>query len=224
MPGSISALYASCLINIQIQTNSATYGFFGLTTNNPAGGSVAFNGASVFFDTSGRLLIAKNSAAPATNVTYSLATNTTQVIVIRYKYIAGAPDRVDLWLDPTSLGNDASVPPPTITTTNNANLASNYFSAVAYFESPSPTLFYWDEVRVATNWAAVTPTTPSPGTTYSVTGGGSTCGVSSYPVGLSGSDSGVTDTGDLGVLDGTVGAAVAEVPGSRRSEVSLRRW
>jgi autotransporter-associated beta strand protein len=192
VPNNPAALYASCLLNFQQITNTTTWQFFGLTTNIPTTG-VEPKGASVSFDTSGRLLIAKDSVSPATNATYALVTNTTYLVVIRYKFNPGAPDQVDLWLDPTSLGDDASVPAPTITTTNNANVSANYFGGVAYFQTTAhPTLFYLDEIRVATNWAAVTPTTPAPGTTYAVTGGGSGCLGDSFLVGLSGSDLNVT--------------------------------
>ena len=191
VPNNPSAVYASCLLNLQKITNSSTWAFFGLTTNT-ASTSVSRNGACVFFDTSGRLNVAKNSATAGTNFTYALATNTTHLIVIRYKYNAGAQDQVDLWLDPASLGSDTNIPAATLTTTNNANLTANYFSAVAYFENPLPTLFNLDEIRAATNWAAVTPTTPAPGNNYSVTGGGSGCLGDSFAIGLGGSELNVT--------------------------------
>ena len=49
-----------------------------------------------------------------------------------------------------------------------------------------------DEIRVATNWGGVTPSNYWGGHIYNVTGGGSGCGAQSFPVGLSGSDTGVT--------------------------------
>lgn len=192
MPATPAAVYASCLVNIINQTNPLTtypYPFFGLTTNSTS--SVSKNGATVFFDSTGHLLIGKNSSTPATNTTYALTTNSTHLVVIRYKYNPGAPDQVDLWLDPTSLGNDATVPAPTLTTTNNNNLGPNYITAVAYFASPQNLMWIFDEVRVATNWSAVTPTNGSPGNLYSVTGGGSGCAGDNFSVGLTGSDTGV---------------------------------
>ncbi len=193
MPVAPAAVYASCLVNIINQTNPLTtypYPFFGLTTNT-VGTSVSKNGATVFFDSTGHLLIGKNSATPAVATTYALTTNTTHLVVVRYKYNAGAPDQVDLWLDPTSLGSDASVPAPTLTTTNNNNLGPNYISAVAYFASPQNLMWIFDEVRVATNWSAVTPTNVPAGVTYAVSGGGSGCAGDSYTITVSGSDSGV---------------------------------
>jgi autotransporter-associated beta strand protein len=193
MPSSPGAVYASCLLNLTNLVNNATYpyAFFGLTTNT-AGTSVSKNGALVFFDSTGRLQISKNSATPATNTTYPLSLNTTHMVVIRYKFNSGAPDQVDMWLDPVSLGvSDAAIPTPTLTTTNNSNLNSNYFNAVAYFASPNNPIWIFDEVRVATNWAGVTTPTLAPGTIYTVSGGGSGCAGDSKNVNVSGSDSGV---------------------------------
>ena len=86
MPAIPAAIYASCLVNIINQTNPLTaypYPFFGLTTNT-GGTSVSKNGATVFFDSTGHLLVGKNSGTPATNITYALATNSTHLVVVRY--------------------------------------------------------------------------------------------------------------------------------------------
>ena len=45
----------------------------------------------------------------------------------------------------------------------------------------------FDELRVDNHWAGVTPTGPSPGPTFNVTGGGNGCPGSGFAVGLSGS-------------------------------------
>lgn len=194
VPANPSVVYASCLVNIINQTNPLTtypYPFFGLTTNS-VGTSVSKSGATVFFDSTGHLLIGKNSATPATNTTYALGTNATHMIVIRYKFNPGLPDQVDLWLDPASLGNNATVPSPTLTTTNNANVNANYFNAVAYFASPQNLMWIFDEVRADTTWAGVTTPTTAPGNLYAVGGGGNSgCAGDTYSVTVSGSDSGV---------------------------------
>jgi autotransporter-associated beta strand protein len=143
------------------------------------------------FDNQGRLLAYKNTLVTTTNTTYALTSSNTYLVVLRYKYNAGHPDQVDLWVDPTSLGNDQAVPPPNITITNGANVTAA-FGSVAYYQYANPPGYFVDEIRVATNWAAVTPTTPAPGNLYSVTGGGSGCAGDSFAVGLSGSDSGVS--------------------------------
>jgi hypothetical protein len=191
VPATNTTLYASCLVNFQHLTNPAAAWFFGLSSSTAyASGSVA-NGAVLFISPQGGIQVAKNSNTPATNATYTLTISNTYLVVLRYKFNApGTPDQVDVWIDPTSLGNDATMPAPTFTTTNNANVAS--LGSVAYYQSAGPTLFFLDEIRVATNWAGVTPTTPPPGQIYGVSGGGSGCAGDSFNVGVSNSDVGVT--------------------------------
>ena len=182
-----TTLYASCLVDFLAITNTGTAAFFGLSPTAAGGTSVNHSGAVVLVDPQGHLLVAKNSTTAATNTTYSLTTNTTYLLVLRYKYNGtNGPDQVDLWVNPTSLGNNATVPAPTITTTNNANVSS--FGSVAYFQAALPTAFYLDEIRVATNWSGVTPTNAPAGNLYAVTGGGSGCPGDTFPVGVSGSD------------------------------------
>ena len=187
-------LYASCLINVQsnnILSQTFPAPFFGLSPSSAsAGSSVSQSGAVAYFNAAGQLQIAKNSSTPATNTTYSLTTSNTHLVVIRYKYNPGAPDEVDLWLDPTALGNNGIVPAPTISTTNNANVTS--FGSVAYYQLGAPSVFYLDEVRVGYNWADVTPTNAAPGKIYAVSGGGSGCAGDNFSINLSGSDSGLT--------------------------------
>jgi hypothetical protein len=188
------SLYASFLLNIQTNVNGAStqpYPFFGLTATGTAT-SVSQTGAAIYLNTAFQLQLSKNSTTASTNATAALVVSNTYLIVLRYKYNTGGNDQVDLWVDPVGLGG-STAPAPTLTITNNANLASNYFGAVAIYESGNPPLIFIDEIRVATNWAGVTPTVPAPGVIYNVTGGGAGCaGESSFPVGLSGSDSGVT--------------------------------
>jgi autotransporter-associated beta strand protein len=185
-------LYASFLLNVQT-TNVVTSRFFGLSPSGGSGSSVNANGATILFDTQRHLMVAKNSTTPAAAITYSLVTNNTYLVVLRYKYNAGSGsnDSVDLWLNPTSLGNNASIPAPTLTTTANNDVAA--FNSVAYFQNNAVANAgigsYWiDEIRVSTNWAEVTPVTCSPGTVFNVTGGGSVCAGVGFPVGLTGSE------------------------------------
>jgi fibronectin-binding autotransporter adhesin len=190
-----TTLYASFVFNVQT-TNLVTTRFFGLTSTTN-GTSVSGVGATVFMDTKNRLLIAKNSTTPAAATTYSLTASNSYLVVLRYKYNPAATndDSVDLWLDPTSLGDNSSVPAPTLSTTAGADF-TNYFGSVAYYQNIAVAnngigLYYIDEIRVSTNWADVTPTNCSPGNTFNVTGGGTACAGSGFPVGLSGSDAGV---------------------------------
>lgn len=183
-----TTLYASCLVNFQHITNTGVASFFGLSPT--TSGTLNHSGATIFITPAGQLQIAKNSLTPATNTTYTLTISNTYLLVLRYKYNTGSPDQVDLWVNPTSLGNNATIPLPTITTTNNANVTT--FGSVAYYQAALPTLFYLDEIRVATNWSGVTPTNAAPGNLYSVIGGGSGCAGASFDVSLTGSDTGVS--------------------------------
>ncbi|HYG21499.1 MAG TPA: autotransporter-associated beta strand repeat-containing protein [Verrucomicrobiae bacterium] len=185
-------VYASFLLNVQT-TNVVTSRFFGLSPSGGSGSSVNANGALIFLDTQRHLMIAKNSTTPAAAIPFSLVTNNTYLVVLRYKYNAGSTtnDSVDLWVNPTSLGNNASIPAPTLSTTANNDVAA--FNSVAYFQNNAVANAgigsYWiDEIRVSTNWADVTPTTCSAGAVFNVTGGGSICAGAGFPVGLSGSE------------------------------------
>ncbi len=69
----------------------------------------------------------------------------------------GSNDVVSLWLDPTSLGDDSKVPTPTITYSAGTN--ATIIQSFVYM-SPSATSkigLNMDEIRVATDWAGVTP-------------------------------------------------------------------
>ena len=180
-----TTLYASCLLNILTPTNAGAWAFFGLSPTAATGSSVSQSGATVYFNAAQQLQVSKNSSTPATNTTFSLNASNTYLVVLRYKYNSGSPDQVDLWVNPTSLGNDGAIPPPNITTTSNANVTT--LGSVAYFQAANPTLFYLDEIRVAYDWAGVTPTTPAAGPIFNVTGGGSGCAGDNFAVGLSGS-------------------------------------
>jgi hypothetical protein len=187
------SLYASFLLNIQTTVNAAStqpYPFFGLTSTGN-GTSVSAPGAGVFLNSTFQLQLSKNSATASPNVTPALAPFNTYLIVLRYKYNPGSNDQVDLWVDPVGLGG-STAPAPTLTITNNANVASNFFGAVGLYQSGNPPEIFVDEIRVATNWAGVTPAFPAPGVLYTVTGGGAGCAGENFPVGLSGSDAGVT--------------------------------
>jgi autotransporter-associated beta strand protein len=182
-------VYASFLLNVQ-SNYPGTTPFFGFSTSS-TGTSVSKNGAAVFVDAINRLHISKNSGTAAAATTYSLTTNTTHFVVLRYKFNTGSTndDSVDLWIDPTSFGNDNTVPAPSISTT--ANIDVSALGSIAYFQTAPIGLLYLDEIRVATNWAGVTPPTNSPGQTFAVTGGGLICSGGSIPVGLTGSELGV---------------------------------
>jgi hypothetical protein len=198
-PSAPMELYASFLLNLQTNTFISANNpspILGLTANsNASASSVNQSGGVVYINENLQLQISKNSTTTATNLTQTLVSNNTYLIVLRYKFNTTGPgtnaDSVDLWIDPTALGSNVVVPTPTISTTNNNNVASNFFGGVGFFELPNPCNYYLDEIRVATNWGGVTPTNTPAGNIYSVTGGGAGCGNTAFDVGLSGSDTGL---------------------------------
>ena len=192
-----NTIYASFLFNLQTNNPSPRL-FTALSSGTGTGPAVD---AGIYIDTANHLLVGKNAALAATSLpnnltTYSLTASNTYLVVLRYKFNAGSTtnDEVAMWLDPTSLGNNGNVPPPTLTVTNGTDTTAS-FQSFYYLAASSglstPVNFFMDEIRVGTNWAQVTPTNSMAGNVYNVTGGGSGCPGASYDVMLSGSDSGV---------------------------------
>jgi autotransporter-associated beta strand protein len=186
-----TTVYASFLLNLQVLP-SANRLVAGLSSDSGTGGNSVGNlGAGVFVDTSGRLLLSKNSTTtPSPSPTYALALNTTYLVVFRYKSNPGTgDDEAALWLNPTSLGNNNSIPSVSISTTNGTDRTElRSFGCMG----PVPIFaYYMDEIRVGLSWADVTTPSCSPGTAFNVTGGGTVCAGSGFKVGLSGSQAGV---------------------------------
>ena len=199
-------IYVSFLLNYIDNGNSVTPAgnriIFNLVPDAPTtnlGGSFTHFYTCVTLTPDYRIIIDKNINAGGnySAATAVLSTNVTHLIVLSYQTnkVAGAPDTVNLWVDPTPFGNNASIPTPTLSTTNGANVTNtagiaefNGFlldnrAAPAYYA----TLFYIDEIRLNNTWAGVTPlATPAPGPLYAVTGGGASCGSPEH-VGLNGS-------------------------------------
>jgi len=181
-------IYCSFLIS-NVNNAGTTFDrmFFNLANANSA---TSFR-MSAYFTTDYRLKVIKDQSSGGflSAPTAVLSTNATHLVVMRYRTnsVPGAPDSVDLWLDPAPFGDNTKIPPPTLTTTNGANVAS--FQCFAMTSRGSGLYTYnMDEIRVNDNWAAVTPlATPAPGPMFAVAGGGSTCAGSGVDVSLSGS-------------------------------------
>ena len=208
-------VYASFLLNVQTNpTVPRTIFCLSSTTGTGPNGN-----ATVWLDNSGRLLLGKVNSSTLTyntNIATPLAPTNTYLVVLAYKFIAGATtnDEVDLWVDPIPLGNASSIPTPTLVTTNGSDAPSLQSVYVLAPSSQVTALFYLDELRVGTTWASVMPTAPAPGTTYNVTGGGFVCAGAGVSIGLSGSDTGVdywlmTNGAPAGVVVPGAGAAIS---------------
>ena len=158
-------------------------GLNGSTSTSPSPSS----GPSVWISSTGQLKIDKSSSTAAfTNTTPALTLGSTYLVVMSYTIANG---QVQLWVNPTSLGNNSSVPVATISSTNGANVTAIDSLCLYSGTGISISTNRFDELRVDNNWAGVTPASPSPGNVYNVTGGGSGCPGDAFAVGLNGSDS-----------------------------------
>ena len=201
---STGSIYASFLLNY-IDNGAATAfpydrACFNMVTGatDESGGSFGAIFSSVWLTADYRLKINKNwqQGGAFSSTSLVISTNVPHLIVVRYKTVAGGNDEMDLWIDPTPFGDNGSIPPPTLVTTNGANITN--FNAIILnnrkSSPPTPPLiptahsFYVDEIRAGDTWSEVTPlATIPPGPLFAVTGGGTTCPSSPPDVALSGS-------------------------------------
>jgi autotransporter-associated beta strand protein len=186
-------IYASFLLNYQ--DNGGATGnrsIFNIVTNAVVGSSDTHIFASVWLTPDYGIEIDKNVDGGGTLTSeVGLATNAPVLIVVRYKVVAGGNDEFDLWVNPGGLGNNGLIPTPTLSTTNGPNLTPGFngvelsqrLEGGNYWEN----VFQIDEIRLANDWATVTPATTSPGTLFGMTGGGSTCAGTPLNIGVNGS-------------------------------------
>lgn len=146
-------LYVSFLLNVQASPTSARrVAYFRNSTSagNPSAG--------IFLSSANELQVVKSGITPDTATTAPLGAGT-QLVVMRYKWVSAVSgdDEVALWLNPGSLGvGEGAVPGATITSTNNTDVGTLNAFFISHRTDASGTLWL-DEVRVATNWAGVTP-------------------------------------------------------------------
>lgn len=189
----VATIYASFLLNYQDNGGAtANRCIFNLVTNAVLGSSDTRIFSSVWLTPDYAIVIDKNEDGGGTFTaeTPTLVTNSPNLIVLRYKVVPGGNDEFDIWVNPPALGSDSLIPPPTISTTNGPNIPD--FNGVLFSQRKEPNyqenVFQIDELRLGSDWAWVTPATPSPGTTsFGLTGGGTACPGVMLPVGISGS-------------------------------------
>ncbi len=196
---STGAVYASFLLNyldngVGITGYAQNRCMFNIVTGatDYTGGSYGAIYSSVWLTPDYRIEIDKNyqQGGALSSPSPVIATNVPHLVVVRYKVVAGGNDEMDLWIDPMPFGNDGSIPPPTLSTTNGPNIAN--FNALMLNSRKTPqytaTAFYVDEIRLGDTWSSVTPLdTPAPGPLFAVTGGGTACPDTTLDVALSGS-------------------------------------
>ena len=108
-----------------------------------------------------------NSGVRLTSVTAESTVKTTVFAVIKLTYSTTAgTSSATLWIDPTNLGSEAaSTNSVSIGGLNFADASNIRFAQYNYYS-----MSYWDEVRIGTSWADVTPV-PEP-STYALLGMG----------------------------------------------------
>jgi pectate lyase len=143
-------VYCSFLLNIQTAP-STVKAFVYLHNSTSATSSpelgVFLNGTNIG--------IGKGVSSPAVSTALSAGTH---LVVAGYTFLSGA-DQVSLWVDPSSLGDNNSVPAATITTTSGSDGSS---LACIFLNHAAAQTLWFDELRLGTSWADVTPTTGAP--------------------------------------------------------------
>jgi pectate lyase len=147
---SSGTVYCSFLLNIQTAPGTVK-AFVYLHNSTSATGSpelgVFLNGTNIG--------IGKGVSSPAVSTALSAGTH---LIVAGYTFLSGA-DQVSLWVDPSSLGDNNNVPAATISTTSGSDGSS--LACIFLNHAASQTLWF-DELRVGTSWADVTPASGAP--------------------------------------------------------------
>ncbi len=142
-------------------------GYFGSASNNSSGNplwSLQYNGTTL-----------------QTNV--PVVTGQTTLFVIADTFGSnGQPDQISLYVDPTSLGGTAPATP----TLQYSPANTTAFQSIAYYGGNTANQSSLDEIRVGTNFAAVTPSVvvviPPPPTSLTVTAGSKLATLSWSPV------------------------------------------
>jgi pectate lyase len=141
-------VYCSFLLNVQTAPSTVkAFVYFRLgnsATSSPELG-VFLNGSNIG--------LGKKVSSPSVSTALSAGTH---LIVARYSFLAGN-DQVDLWVDPTSLGDNSQVPAATLTTGTGSTSDATQIDYIFLNHAAAQTLWL-DELRVGAAWADVTPT------------------------------------------------------------------
>ena len=125
--------------------------------DNVAGSTVSSPQLGIFLNGT-TLGIGKHASSPAVATNLSAGTH---LVVVRYTFLAG-DDQVDLWVDPASATYGATNAPSSLgNTTGSSDLATLQYFAFNGTSGSGPVVYY-DEVRIGTSWADVTPPSGAP--------------------------------------------------------------
>jgi hypothetical protein len=161
-------LYASFLLDVTTApTGNRQLAF--LTSDSTASANGNVNG--IFLNSSLQLGISKvSSTTPGVLDTLSpLSLNTTYLVVAAYTF-NGTANEFDLWLDPSSLGGSAPVADISLTAGTDMASLSYFFLQQRNNASNAGAAFNFDELRIGTSWAAVTPADVPEPTSFALAG------------------------------------------------------
>ncbi len=162
-PQTTGTVYASCILNVSsLGTMNATGTY---VLNFMETGSTATYGGCLWLKasaTAGKYLIGisnRSSVSPVTYTTVDMNLNQSYFIVFSYEIIAGlANDVTRMWINTTQFGGTAPV--STLTATGGTDLGVAGIGRIL-LRQPATTLaapfVEFDEIRVGTTWADVTP-------------------------------------------------------------------
>jgi pectate disaccharide-lyase len=155
-------VYCSFLLNLQTAPSTVkAFVYFRL------GNSATSSPELGIFLSGNNIGLGKKVSSPAVSTALSAGTH---LIVARYTFQTGN-DQVDLWVDPTSLGDNGNIPGATLTTGTGSSSDATQIDYIFLNHAVSQTLWL-DELRVGTTWADVTPVSgpPAPTPVLRVTG------------------------------------------------------
>ena len=158
-------------------TNGYVYASFLLQLMFPPAGSntvclAGLDGRSAYADSpelavglnaADQLVVGRRTLGTVSRATPALVNGQTYLVVVRYHFVGGSTnDTVDLWLNPGSAGvAESNVPSATIAGYVNPAVADATNLQAFYLVSPAtaggPAQWFLGDVRIGTNWAAVTP-------------------------------------------------------------------
>ena len=149
-PVSSGTLYASFLVNVVSPPSSTRLlAYFDSSISQPSSPQLGF------FVGNGFVGVGKKASVSGATVAVGSGTH---FVVVRYAFTGTATDQVDFWVNPAvETFGAASAPTVSGSTSGGNNAASIPYFGIYASSGAGPSL-YLDEVRIATNWAGVTPT------------------------------------------------------------------
>jgi hypothetical protein len=148
-PATSGSLYASFLLNVvSAPSTPKLVAYFDSSTSQPSSPQLGF------FVSNGSVGIAKKGSAPTSSVSIGGGTH---LIVVRYTFTGTENDQVDLWVDPPASTYAANTAPASSGNASSGNNVASIPYFGMYASSGSGPSLYIDEIRIAHNWADVTP-------------------------------------------------------------------